>query len=266
MKIAMIKPNYHLAVLFIAVMAFLLCAWPISGKTALGSSNVSEIGVLENTVSKSLTALGKSIAYRSRALGNSNVPEGGAGGSNGANNLNISVNQTFDNVTDFNRAANNPSPSSEYRFGDSVWRTDSQGRVSEASGTVNLNALNGRSGTDGVSTTTIGREGVDGDIGFHLIGDAFGGPTNRLNVVPGNGIRVDPDGPPNLNQGAFGSFERLVRDAAKDPANSGQPIEIRVIPEYRASNTTNRPDQFEGSFRVGDGEWQSFIFRNRQGG
>lgn len=75
MKTAMIKPNYHLAVLFIAVMAFLLCAWPISGKTALGSSNVSEIGVLENTVSKSLTALGKSIIYRSKALGNSNVPE-----------------------------------------------------------------------------------------------------------------------------------------------------------------------------------------------
>ena len=75
MKTAMIKPNYHLAVLFIVVMAFLLCAWPVSGKTALGSSNVSEIGVLENTISKSLTALGKSIVYRSRALGNSNVPE-----------------------------------------------------------------------------------------------------------------------------------------------------------------------------------------------
>ena len=79
MKTAMIKPNYHLPVLLLAVMAFLLCAWPVSGKTALGSSNVSEIGVLESTVSKSLTALGKSIAYRSRALGNSNVPVGNTG-------------------------------------------------------------------------------------------------------------------------------------------------------------------------------------------
>src|SRR5690554_397312 len=172
----------------------------------------------------------------------------------------------FGDVTDFNRAANKPQPNTRYEYGTYSWETDNIGRVTEASGKVKLNPIDGRAGTDGIGTKLIGREGVDGDIGFHLIGDQFGGATNRLNVVPGNGKRVDPSGPPNLNQGQYAKFERSVKNAVKDPANAGKDVEIRVSPQYRRSNTTNRPDQFEASYRVEGGEWETFMFKNQQGG
>ncbi len=172
----------------------------------------------------------------------------------------------FDNVTDFNRAANNPLPNARYEYDPYAWETDNLGRVTEASGTVRLDALDGRAGTDGISTSVIGKEGQPGDVGFHLIGDQFGGPTNRLNVVPGNGARVNPNGPPNLNQGQYGKFERSMKRAAQDPLNAGKNVEVRISPQYGRGNTTSRPDQFEASYRVESGEWETFIFTNQQGG
>ena len=127
--------------------------------------------------------------------------------------------KSYDNLEDLNRAANNPDPDTIYKYNDYKWETDSSGRVMKASGKVRLNKADGRSGTDGVSTVKIGKEGEDGDIGFHLIGDQFDGPTNRLNVVPGNGKRVDPKGKPNLNQGQYARFESAVKKAKQDPAN-----------------------------------------------
>jgi len=172
----------------------------------------------------------------------------------------------FDNLDDFNRAANNAAPNTTYEFGNYTWKTDSQGRVVEASGKVDLTRADGRSGTDGVGTTEIGKEGQAGDIGFHLIGDQFNGPTNRLNVVPGNGVRVDPNGPPNLNQGQYAKFENAVKKALEDPANVGKDVEIRITPQYRRTNDSARPDQFEASYRVEGGDWQNFVFKNKQGG
>ena len=172
----------------------------------------------------------------------------------------------FDNVTDFNRAANNPLPNARYEYGTYAWETDNLGRVTEASGTVRLDALDGRAGTDGISTSVIGKEGQPGDVGFHLIGDQFGGPTNRLNVVPGNGARVNPNGPPNLNQGQYGKFERSMKRAAQDPVNVGKNVEVRISPQYNPNNSTNRPDEFEASYRVDGERWKTFVFENKQGG
>ena len=171
----------------------------------------------------------------------------------------------FDNLDDFNRAANNPKPNSVYKYKDYTWKTDEKGRVIEASGKIDLESLNGRKGIDGVSTTAIGKEGQTGDVGFHLIGDQFGGPTNRLNVVPGNGKRVDPDGPPNLNQGAYAKFEKAIKKARNDPNNIGKDIEVKVVPVYNSYNKTNRPDYFEAEYRIGNDKRKEFLFENRQG-
>lgn len=173
---------------------------------------------------------------------------------------------TFDDLESFNRAANNPSPDSRYEYGTYGWETDSLGRVTEARGKVTLVKADGRAGTDGVSTVKIGKEGVEGDIGFHLIGDQFDGPTNRLNVVPGNGKKTDPEGKPNLNQGQYAKFERAVKAAALDPANKGKSVEIKVSSQYSVENSSNRPDSFVASYRVKGGRWQKFQFQNKQGG
>jgi len=70
----------------------------------------------------------------------------------------------------------------------------------------------------------IGKEGAPSDVGFHLIGDRFNGPTNRLNVVAGNGKPL-ADGLPNLNQGAYKRFENRVAHLASDPHNT---VELRI--------------------------------------
>ena len=175
--------------------------------------------------------------------------------------------RTFTNRNDFNRAANSPGPNTRYEFNGQVFITDDLGRVTHVSGQVRLNPANNRAGTDGVSTTTIGNgpDSQNGDVGFHLIGDQFDGPTNRLNVVPGNGTRLDPDGPSNLNQGAFRSrFENVVAQAIRD--NPGSTVEVRVEPIYRNGNTTTRPDVFEASYRIDGGEYITVRFRNQPGG
>lgn len=146
------------------------------------------------------------------------------------------------------------------------WTTDAQGRIIKAEGVVDLTD-HGRVTTDGVTTTVIGNEGLDGDVGFHLIGNQFNGPINRINVVEGNGIPLDlPDGTrvTNLNQGRYSSeFETKVRELASNPNNN---VEISIEPLYLPGNTTNRPDVFLTKYRNNGGEWIENEFENRAGG
>jgi hypothetical protein len=164
--------------------------------------------------------------------------------------------KSFTREEDFNRAANHAAPNSTYNYGGYKWSTDASGRVESVEGKVTLNKVDGRAGTDGVGTTSIGHSAgaKDGDIGFN-------GPTNRLNVVPGNGTPAN--GLSNLNQGAYASWERQVKNLAKEPGNS---VEVRVEPRYNGSNTTSRPDAFVAKYRVNGGDWVNTIFRNRAGG
>ena len=99
----------------------------------------------------------------------------------------------------------------------------------------------------------MGNEGQGTDVGFHLIADSLNGPTNRLNVVPGNGLPTG-DGVPSLNQGVCKQFENQVRTLAFDPANT---VEVKVQPQHDPGNLTTRPDQIVGSCRVNGGEWFS---------
>ena len=172
--------------------------------------------------------------------------------------------RSFTDIDEFNRAANAAEPNTIYSYGGYKWETDEFGRVISAEGQVKVAPLDGRAGSGGVNTVTIGKgpDAQSGDIGFHLIGDQFGGPTNELNVVPGNG--VSQGGMPNLNQGPYASWERAVKNLAADPANG--PVEMRVEPQYYEGNMTTRPDAFYASYRVNSGDWVTRMFRNRAGG
>ena len=107
-----------------------------------------------------------------------------------------------------------------------------------------------------IGKQTPGR--VDGDIGFHLIGDNFNGPTNRLNVVPGNGVRAGDL--KSLNLSAYAKFERSVKALAARP---GADVEIRVEPTYDPGSTTKRPDAFVASYRAKGGRWIRKRFLNK---
>ena len=156
----------------------------------------------------------------------------------------------FDSMDDFNRAANNPHPNVRYEYEGMSWRTDVEGRPIEVGGELKLNPV-GRN--DPKLQTDIGKGpgSRDSDVGFHLIADSLGGPTNRLNVLPGNGKPID-DGLANLNQGAYAKMERELRGALKE----GKSVSIDIRPVY-----PNPKDPRPSEFAVGawvDGKWREF--------
>jgi hypothetical protein len=159
----------------------------------------------------------------------------------------------FDNADDFNRAANDAAPNTSYSYGNFSYRTDAQGRVAEAQGRIELEPA-GRNDND--LQAQIGREGRPTDVGFHIFADRFGGQTNRLNVVPGNGKPIG-DNKPNLNQGPYKRFENMLAELRE----AGNRVDARVEMQYNPGNQTNRPDNFVTHYRVNDGDWvqQSFI-------
>ena len=169
-------------------------------------------------------------------------------------------------VTDlatFNRMAENPLPNTTYEYGSYAWRTDSKGRVDQVSGTIDPKD-HGRQTTGDITTTNIGKDkgSKTGDVGFHLIGNQFNGPINRLNVVPGNGKPAN--GVANLNQGAYASkFESKVKALAA----AGKKVEVRIEPIYRSGNNTTRPDTIRTQYReVGTSRWTTNDFKNQPGG
>lgn len=133
---------------------------------------------------------------------------------------------TVTDLSTFNKIADNPLLNTIYEHDSYAWRTDSKGRVDQVSGIID-NKSHGRKTTDGITTTNIGKHkgSKSGDVGFHLIGNQFNGPINRLNVVPGNGKPIN--GVANLNQGAYSSqFESKVKALVA----SGKKVEVRVEP------------------------------------
>jgi len=156
----------------------------------------------------------------------------------------------------FKSAAEHAAPDTTYQFGSYSWTTDAEGRTIQAEGTVELTPA----GRDTALQEQIGKEGAPTDVGFHLIGDRFNGPTNRLNVVPGNGKPLT-DGLPNLNQGAYKRFENQVAHLAGEPNNT---VEVRVQPHYDAGNLTNRPDGFAAAYRINGGDWIEREFVNKR--
>jgi hypothetical protein len=162
----------------------------------------------------------------------------------------------LDGAAALKAAAERAAPNTRYEFGNYSWTTDARGRTMEAEGQVELTPA----GRDTTLQSEIGKEGAPTDVGFHLIGDRFNGPTNRLNVVPGNGKPLG-DGLPNLNQGPYKAFENQIAKLASDPHNT---VELRIRPQYNASNLTSRPDEFNVAYRVNGSKWIEREFVNKR--
>lgn len=162
---------------------------------------------------------------------------------------------SFDTMDAFNVAANAARPDTVYEFDTYRWTTDDQARVIRAEGRVDLEPV-GRN--DAELQREIGNEGRDTDVGFHVIADRLGGPTNRLNVVPGNGKPIG-DGLPNLNNGDYKRFENELARLAE----AGHAVDMRVSPQYNPGNTSHRPDVFVAEYRVDGGDWIDQTFPNK---
>lgn len=166
--------------------------------------------------------------------------------------------QRFDDLEEFNRAANDAQPNTIYKFGSYAWETDDDGRVSHVEGRITLRK-HGRKTTDGVTTVSIGQSGdaEEGDVGFHLIGDQFDGPINLLNVVPGNGVSFKEL--KSLNLSGYKKWEYTIAELARSRQVS---VKIKLV--YSAKG--RRPDSITASYLDEDGNWVKKTFENKAGG
>lgn len=160
----------------------------------------------------------------------------------------------FESMTDLNAAANRAHPNVRYEYDDLFWRTDEAGRTAEVGGQLSL----GPAGRDARLQGDIGRgpDARDSDVGFSLIADSLGGPTNRLNVLPGNGRPID-DGLANLNQGAYARMETVLRGALQ----GGSEVRFHLRTVYPEGITT-RPDRFVVEAWI-DGRPRQWVFDNK---
>jgi hypothetical protein len=146
-----------------------------------------------------------------------------------------------------------------YQYKDMRWTTDDAGRTTLVQGKLTLEP----GGRDPKLQRDIGNQtgAKDTDVGFHLIADSLGGPTNKLNVLPGNGKPID-DGLANLNQGAYATMERKLRQGLKD----GKDVEFELTPVYPkhadGAPASTRPDMFVVRTWV-DGKIEVYRFVNK---
>lgn len=164
----------------------------------------------------------------------------------------------FADEADFKLAANAPHPNVTYEFKGIRYTTDGAGRPIKVTG----KPLKEKGLSDPALRRAIGNgpDAKDGDVGFHIFAESFGGPTTKLNVVPGNGKvpkAQDLSKFKNLNTSEYAKMEKQVRAALKDP--NVKDLNLTVEPIYLKSGT--RPDRFEATLSV-NGEERNFSFSN----
>ena len=97
--------------------------------------------------------------------------------------------------------------------------------------------------------TKIGNEGdfKATDVGFHLFGDQFDGPVNRLNVVQGDG---------QLNLRGYAEMEREWKQMLVD----NHPVRPRIRIEYEGDSL--RPSRFYVDYENSNGITRQKEFAN----
>ena len=139
-----------------------------------------------------------------------------------------------------------------------TFTTDGKGRLA----TVNFNITTLRPGdrlANPNDTSQIGHLGVDGDVGFHIIGDQFCGSNYYPNLVPGNGDLN------KYNSGAYGKLEALWKTALGNGKNVTNVVVGLDYPNPVTTDRDNlRPAQFTVAFTV-DGQRFRVALPNQSG-
>ena len=158
-------------------------------------------------------------------------------------------------ATGFNAAADDARPHQQYEHDGYAFETDHLGRPVLA-GTDDIQLSTGHSRLRAALQTAIGHLGralgFSKDVGFHLMGHQFGGLINPLNVVPGNGYRINST-TPSVNLSTFKRVENQVKRLVRDPAR--RPVQFYVECVYNPGNNSIRPDSFIVRYRSAGGVW-----------
>ncbi|MEY0291136.1 DNA/RNA non-specific endonuclease, partial [Providencia rettgeri] len=152
------------------------------------------------------------------------------------------------NKGDWNKQLNKPEPNTIYQVdGNKTYKTDSQGRVETVEAKLSLNSNDRNT----YQQCKVGKCGVAGDEGGHLIATIFTGPGEKLNIVPMNS---------NLNRSEWKKMENSWAKALKD----NKEVDVRIEPIY--SGNSERPVKFNVRYTI-EGERPVIKnFTNAQGG
>ncbi|HGN1708205.1 TPA: DNA/RNA non-specific endonuclease, partial [Providencia rettgeri] len=149
---------------------------------------------------------------------------------------------------DWNKQLNKPEPNTTYQVdGNKTYKTDSQGRVETVEAKLPLNSNDRNT----YQQCKVGKCGVAGDEGGHLIATIFTGPGEKLNIVPMNS---------NLNRSEWKKMENSWAKALKED----KPVDVKIEPVYIGNS--DRPSSFNVMYKIGNERPVERTFINDSGG
>ncbi|CNL81833.1 DNA/RNA non-specific endonuclease [Yersinia aldovae] len=147
----------------------------------------------------------------------------------------------------WSKVLNKPEPNKVYSTGNKSFETDGAGRTVDLNATLSLS----KNDRNTYQQCKAGKCGNTGDEGGHLIASIFGGPGEKVNIVPMDG---------NLNKGAWKQMENTWANALKD----GKKVDVNIQPIYSGDST--RPDRFIVKYSIDNGRPVNIDFKNTPGG
>lgn len=152
----------------------------------------------------------------------------------------------YDDNGNLYRVDNDLLPNSEYEINGYKYKTDDQGRIISAEGTLHLKDRDGRLPIKD-SLEDIGKgDQKEGDDRGHLIGDQFDGSNGLENMIP-----QDAD----INRNDFKNLENELAKNVKD----GKEVTVKVEPVYEGDS--KRPSAVVVTYSI-DGEESVRVFPN----
>ena len=146
------------------------------------------------------------------------------------------------------RVENELAPNTEYEINGYKYKTDNQGRIVSAEGTLHMKEREGRLPIKD-SIEDIGKgDQREGDDRGHLIGDQFDGSNGLENMIPQDA---------NINRNDFKNFENELAKEVKD----GKEVTVKIEPIY--DDESRRPEAIVVTYSI-DGEEKVRIFPNGQ--
>lgn len=148
----------------------------------------------------------------------------------------------------WNKTMNNPEPNTVYKVdGNKTYHTDDLSRPSDIKATLELS----KNDRNTYQQCKGGKCGNPGDEGGHIIASIFGGPGERLNIVPMDG---------NLNKGVW---KQMENSWAKD-LKAGKKVDVKIQPIY--ADDSKRPSSFNVTYSVDNGRPTRVNIDNAPGG
>lgn len=148
----------------------------------------------------------------------------------------------------WNKTLNKPEPNTVYKVdGNKTYHTNELSRPSDIKATLEFS----KNDRNTYQQCVGGKCGNLGDEGGHLVASIFGGPGERLNIVPMDG---------NLDKGVW---KQMENSWAKD-LKAGKKVDVQIQPIY--ADNSKRPSSFNVTYSVDNGRPTRVNIDNAPGG